>query len=285
MRILILSYFILVTMDFVAQPKNSFIMIPSAQKRLDGHTVIDTAYLRAYYAFNAENINDIKSYIDLQCLEIGRCHSKYYSWFIYTSDSLCEAWRKERPRAQNVPIRMGDGGKYPNRWSEYQYSVFYKTNRYITEYARMPFALERYDSWYTEPYPLQQWEIQSDTLMICGYLCQKAICSFRKRDFIAWFTPDIPVSNGPWKFGGLPGLILKISDKDNLYTFECIKISQASYPIKKANYSKYKEMERTKVVELQKKINENYLKMCRAIDRETKQPMSRYTPYEPLELE
>ncbi len=66
----------------------------------------------------------------------------------------------------------------------------------------------------------QEWEILSDTATILGYACQKAICSYRGRDYEAWFTLDIPISEGPWKFYGLPGLITKLHDTKKHYSFE-----------------------------------------------------------------
>lgn len=54
----------------------------------------------------------------------------------------------------------------------------------------------------------------------------KATCTFRGREYTAWFCVDIPISNGPWKFGGLPGLILKVYDKDHLFVFESIEIEK-----------------------------------------------------------
>ena len=276
--------FVLVENVFT-QNKQGFSLKPPSYTVMDKMEIVDMGYLRISYAFNADNINDINTYIDLQCLEIGNKLSKYYSSFIATSDSLCYNWRKEHPHAQNVPRWIGDSGKRKNRWSEYQYSEIFKTDKDLTVYSRMPMYLNNYDCWHKEEYPLQQWEISSDTLSVCGYLCQRALCRFRGRDFVAWFTPDIPVNNGPWKFGGLPGLILKISDKDKIYVFECIGIEHFKIPIKKNDYSKYKIVERRKLLELQQKINENYPKMIRARDPKTKQPVSCFTPYEPLELE
>lgn len=267
-----------------AQQKQGFVGCPNP-RNINEMGVIDTGNVRIWYSFNADDLDDIKSYVDLQCLEVGKVVSKYYSLFVATSDSLCCAWRQQRPNAQSVPRWLGEGGKKPLIWSEYQYSELFKTEKDLTEYARMPLHFNQYDSWHTELYPLQQWSVQTDTLTVCGYLCQKATCTFRGRDFEAWFTPDIPVSNGPWKFGGLPGLILKVYDTRHLYTFECVRIEQGVFPIKKYDYAKYKPIKREKLLDLQRKLNENYLKMGGAVDRRTKQRLSRYTPYEPLELE
>jgi GLPGLI family protein len=62
--------------------------------------------------------------------------------------------------------------------------------------------------------PEIKWNIVEEVKMIKNYTCLKATTEFRGRKYIAWFTPDIPISDGPWKFKGLPGLILSITDED-----------------------------------------------------------------------
>jgi GLPGLI family protein len=62
-------------------------------------------------------------------------------------------------------------------------------------------------------YPMK-WEISPEERMIDSLNCIKAICSFRGRNYIAWFTPDIPIPFGPWKMGGLPGLIIDLQDSE-----------------------------------------------------------------------
>lgn len=62
-------------------------------------------------------------------------------------------------------------------------------------------------------YPMK-WELQDDSLMVGDILCKKAECDFRGRHYTAWFTEDFPVPFGPWKMGGLPGLILDLEDKE-----------------------------------------------------------------------
>lgn len=63
------------------------------------------------------------------------------------------------------------------------------------------------------------WEISDEYKMINDLKAHKAVGSFRGRDYIAWFTYDIPVQYGPWKLNGLPGLILNVSDSRNEVMF------------------------------------------------------------------
>ncbi len=71
-----------------------------------------------------------------------------------------------------------------------------------------------------QPLNLFTWHITNDTLSISGYHCQKATTHFAGRNYIAWFTTEVPVSEGPYKFNGLPGLIVKIGDSRQQYVFE-----------------------------------------------------------------
>ena len=77
---------------------------------------------------------------------------------------------------------------------------------------------------YTENLQLFDWEISGATDSISGYKVQKATTNFSGRDWVAWFTPEIPYNEGPFKFNGLPGLILKIHDTRNHYSFEVVSI-------------------------------------------------------------
>jgi GLPGLI family protein len=83
-----------------------------------------------------------------------------------------------------------------------------------------------------ETVPPMEWEIFSDTMTVLNYLCFKATATFRGRRYIAWFTPDIPINDGPWKIYGLPGLILRLEDEDGLFVHQAIGLtSHAEKPI------------------------------------------------------
>jgi GLPGLI family protein len=71
----------------------------------------------------------------------------------------------------------------------------------------------------------QNWNLVDEEKNIGNLKCKKATCSFRGRDYIAWFSDEVPLPFGPWKFNGLPGLIIEISDKANEVFFSLININ------------------------------------------------------------
>ncbi len=74
--------------------------------------------------------------------------------------------------------------------------------------------------------PLQlNWQIHQESQQIAGLPCIKATTHYGGRDYTAWFTTQIPISDGPYIFNGLPGLILKVTDSDNWYKFEVKSIN------------------------------------------------------------
>lgn len=77
---------------------------------------------------------------------------------------------------------------------------------------------------YTENLKLFNWEISGETDSIFGYKVQKATTFFAGRNWVAWFTTDLPYNEGPYKFNGLPGLIIKIHDTKNHYLFEAVSV-------------------------------------------------------------
>lgn len=75
---------------------------------------------------------------------------------------------------------------------------------------------------YEEDRPLN-WKIESETRKIGEYKVQKAETDFGGRKWTAWFTTDLPYQDGPYKFGGLPGLIVKVEDDKGDYSFDLMK--------------------------------------------------------------
>ena len=74
----------------------------------------------------------------------------------------------------------------------------------------------------------QKWEVTSETKQILGFNAYKAIGNYRGRTYDVWFTPDIPINNGPWKFDNLPGLIIKVEDEAKEVYFDLVKIQPSA---------------------------------------------------------
>lgn len=72
---------------------------------------------------------------------------------------------------------------------------------------------------YDEERPIT-WKILSETVKIGEYETQKAETEFAGRKWFAWFTQEIPFMDGPYKFSGLPGLIVKVEDAKGDYSFD-----------------------------------------------------------------
>lgn len=75
-----------------------------------------------------------------------------------------------------------------------------------------------------DAYDELQLQITSETKTVAGLTCVKATTDFRGRQWIAWFTPDIPLAFGPWKLNGLPGLILEAADSTNKFIMQAVKV-------------------------------------------------------------
>lgn len=68
------------------------------------------------------------------------------------------------------------------------------------------------------------WHIEPDFRRFGAYTCQKAMGLFRGRTYEAWFAPDIPIPSGPFKLGGLPGLILEAKSTDGVVKFTFVRL-------------------------------------------------------------
>ncbi|MEJ8590907.1 GLPGLI family protein [Riemerella anatipestifer] len=75
---------------------------------------------------------------------------------------------------------------------------------------------------YQEP-KINSWKLVDETKIVNSFSCKKAELRFKGRDWIAWYSTEIPFPYGPYKFGGLPGLIIKMTDKKGEYDFELVK--------------------------------------------------------------
>ena len=262
-RFLISSLFLAVICGGAsAQWKQSGARANGSHSTVVARKAIDTANLRIKYAWGATDITQDSTYLDCGQLLIGQRMTKYSSWFVEIADSQRVEWAKKNPHAQGVPNgTWWMRGKKPGIWSEYQYSNIFIHGDTLNEWAMMPMGQE-WPQRYEEKWNGQEWKLSliGGDSIILAHRCQRATCHWRGRNYIAWFAPDIPIRRGPWKFGGLPGLIMKIHDVDNLYIFEAVAIEKGNFPIWQYPKEEFMKSTRTHTWKLQIAYNRNYRK-------------------------
>lgn len=198
---------------------------------------LDNASLKCYYLFSKKKEGADKPYrTDTMVLDLGANASRFYDPARLGRDSSLNAAMKSINTAsiKSVNVVSGDDAKdlsnlpgtvssdatagesyqiYKDRAANTVTVVDYVTAgrdkfRYIDELGSLP------------------WKITESTDTILNYSCQKATLHFRGREYTAWFAADIPVNDGPWKFMGLPGLILKVEDSQQQFSFNMIGLQQ-----------------------------------------------------------
>ncbi|HUH36060.1 MAG TPA: GLPGLI family protein [Moheibacter sp.] len=87
------------------------------------------------------------------------------------------------------------------------------------------------------------WDLsnKNETKNILGFTCYPAKATFRGRDYIAYYTQEIPGANGPWKFNNLPGLVLSVESKDGSYSFQTTEINLEKSEDVQSNLNDYIE--------------------------------------------
>ena len=77
---------------------------------------------------------------------------------------------------------------------------------------------------YTDSLPTFNWQILPEHKTIAGHNCTKAVGKYMGRTYEAWFATDVTAHLGPWKFYGLPGLVMSVYDTHRQYTFTFINM-------------------------------------------------------------
>lgn len=115
--------------------------------------------------------------------------------------------------------------------------IIYKDriNKLQYSYVKFKSGLNRMEEFLLErPLGDFNWKINTKTKEILGYLCKMAVSGEGEEMVIAWYTEEIPVSEGPSKYWGLPGLILEVNNKNKplqaVYITKSILVNSVSPP-------------------------------------------------------
>ena len=187
--------------------------------------MIDRAHMKCLYRY-VYTFDTLKNELrdDLLILQIGKEVSKCYSYYTFQCDSLrrtpdgAKVWSELFRRAIE---KDGIYGDFPHvRMSTYVYKNYPTGQMTITD------RISSQGYRYADSLHAQTWTMGDSTREVLGYTCQQATADFRGRRWTAWFATDIPVSDGPWKLGGLPGLILEAYDEGQQHVFTAVGLER-----------------------------------------------------------
>jgi GLPGLI family protein len=101
---------------------------------------------------------------------------------------------------------------------------------------------------YQEDLGKMTWVLEDGNESICGYTCNKASTVYGGRKWIVWYAPEIASSAGPWKFNGLPGLVMAALDQESQHEFRAIAFRKGDTPVMKTNDATVFQSTREKVL-------------------------------------
>ena len=183
--------------------------------------VMDTALIKVGYEriklLDTLDVNNIK--VDYLTLQAGKKGAAFYS---------------EKRRKESGHLKTNDEyllKAIKNHSIIDDLSKLERDEIYRNHDMMQTWSLQRFDltSWIIyEDIEKPVWNITGEADSILGFTCLKAETSFRGREWTAFFTPEIPIQEGPWKLYGLPGLILKVYDSKKHYIYEAKDINTVS---------------------------------------------------------
>lgn len=145
-------------------------------------------------------------------LESDKDYTKFYNLNFYELDST----NKKFNETSQISLPMG------------VYSLL-KRKKNSDVNINYVFVGSHYYSFMTED--KITWKLTNEVKLHDGYHLQKAITKFGKRQWVAWFSKDVNINVGPYKFDGLPGLIFFLHDSNNNYSFKLLKSTRSDNSI------------------------------------------------------
>ncbi|MEN4762704.1 GLPGLI family protein [Chryseobacterium sp. C39-AII1] len=156
------------------------------------------------YKFIPDSTNKADVKKEMMLLDIDKAGSKYYSYDKFVSDSTQKADLEKQLKAGAGNINITKREK-PGQ-------VSYSVTKQYPDFTTYYFTRVSTDAYKVKEDKKPEWKILPEKEKVGEYNTQKATTNFGGRSWTAWFTTDIPFQDGPYKFYGLPGLIVKLED-------------------------------------------------------------------------
>ncbi|MBD5584998.1 MAG: GLPGLI family protein [Clostridia bacterium] len=171
------------------------------------------------YAVDSEYPDDKREGLTL--LQIGNRYNRFWDYNEFKSDSIFDRAAKE-----NLTITEFSGPVLQAmRRITFSESILmdkHSGKEIIQRTAGLPTKKYQYE----EVLPSLKWNLVEGDSTIADYHCKKATTNLFGREYIAWYCPAIDLPYGPYKFNGLPGLIFKVVDTQNLFNFTIQEIKK-----------------------------------------------------------
>ncbi|MDP2414621.1 GLPGLI family protein [Daejeonella sp.] len=166
-------------------------------------SVIAKANYKLTHHYDTADFNRINTENFIVYLGNSSAHYKSYDRQLQDS-AMLSSFQKEGAMAPPAGRRYDDEEIYN----------YYNEKRMFTSTTTLgKFIVER-------SFPQIDWKILPEKKQLNGYNCQKAAGSFHGRNYVAWFTAELPFNAGPWKLNGLPGFIIHATDETARILFE-----------------------------------------------------------------
>lgn len=195
------------------------------------------------YILDSTNKADVKK--ELLVLDVNPDGSKFYSYEKFKSDSLLNVEIEKQKNSDSDIINFNP---------TYKGKIIYTVSKNYPDFKTFLHIGLGADDYKVSDDRKMIWEILPEKQKIGEFEVQKAESEMFGRKWIAWFTTEIPIQDGPYKFNGLPGLIAKIEDQNKTHTFELkgvskmidneLKVKKQTFDGKEVpiNHSQYKKM-------------------------------------------
>lgn len=164
------------------------------------------------YKYVIDSTAKDKPETEMMLLDLSPKGSKFYSKDYFESDSLMRAVIEKQSKGGNADINFS-GIKFKGK-------VRYSIEKAYPDYSAIFFTSLASDEYMIRDGRTQNWKVLSEKEKVGNFVSQKATCNFAGRKWTAWFTTELPIQDGPYKFHGLPGLIIKLEDASRTHIFE-----------------------------------------------------------------
>ena len=184
--------------------------------------------LRAEFIYKLSAKLDTRStsqYVELFTLKVGEERAFFASNESLKKDSVMNVSLRVIARENGTTLSY-KGVSMPETYFHY---TIIQTSANVQYFESAGMALLTYK----EPI-LNNWVLLDESKVINTFSCRKATVVYKGRRWVAWYTTDLPFQFGPYKFAGLPGLIVKITDDKGDYDFELVQ-STSSFNLKGRN--------------------------------------------------